>query len=75
MGSLRFHVIVRGKRIGIRLKDLESQAIRDYHGPVFFRLMRHTASLQSGSHLTAKRLSMSTFLRRRARHQCGHSSL
>jgi uncharacterized protein (DUF1684 family) len=38
MGSLRFHVIVRGKRIGIRLKDLESQAIRDYHGPVFFPL-------------------------------------
>jgi len=38
MGSLRFHVIVRGKRIGIRLKDLESQAIHDYHGPVFFPL-------------------------------------
>jgi len=38
MGSLRFHVIVRGKRIGIRLKDLDSQAIRDYKGPVFFPL-------------------------------------
>jgi len=59
MGSLRFHVIVRGKRIGIRLKDLESQAIHDYHGPFSSRSMRHTASLQSGSHLTAKRLSMS----------------
>ncbi len=38
MGSLRFHVIVRGQRIGIRLKDLESQAIHDYRGPVFFPL-------------------------------------
>src|SRR5882724_240850 len=38
MGSLRFHVIVRGKRIGIRLKDLESEAVRNYHGPVFFPL-------------------------------------
>jgi len=36
MGSLRFHVIIRGKRVGIRLKDLDSQAIRDYKGPVFF---------------------------------------
>jgi hypothetical protein len=38
MGSLRFHVIVRGKRIGIRLKDLESEAVRNYHGPTFFPL-------------------------------------
>jgi uncharacterized protein (DUF1684 family) len=38
MGSLRFHAIVRGKRIGIRLKDLDSQAVRDYKGPVFFPL-------------------------------------
>ncbi len=38
MGSLRFHVIVRGKRIGIRLKDLQSKAILDYRGPVFFPL-------------------------------------
>ncbi len=38
MGSLRFHVIVRGKRIGIRLKDLDSQAVRDYRGPEFFPL-------------------------------------
>jgi len=38
MGSLRFHVIVRGKRVGIRLKDLESQAIHEYKGPVFFPL-------------------------------------
>lgn len=38
MGSLRFHVIVRGKRVGIRLKDLDSQAVRDYKGPDFFPL-------------------------------------
>jgi uncharacterized protein (DUF1684 family) len=38
MGSLRFHAIVRGQRIGIRLKDLESAAVRDYQGPVFFPL-------------------------------------
>lgn len=38
MGSLRFYAIVRGKRVGIRLKDLESQAIREYKGPVFFPL-------------------------------------
>jgi uncharacterized protein (DUF1684 family) len=38
MGSLRFYVIVRGQRIGIRLKDLDSQAIREYKGPVFFPL-------------------------------------
>jgi uncharacterized protein (DUF1684 family) len=38
MGSLRFHVIVRGQRIGIRLKDLDSPAIREYQGPVFYPL-------------------------------------
>ncbi len=38
MGTLRFHVIVRGKRVGIRLKDLDSPAVRDYKGPVFFPL-------------------------------------
>jgi hypothetical protein len=32
MGSLRFHVIVRGQRIGVRPKDLDSQAIREYKG-------------------------------------------
>lgn len=36
MGSLRFHVIVRGKRIGIRLKDLDSDAVKNYRGPIFF---------------------------------------
>jgi uncharacterized protein (DUF1684 family) len=38
LGSLRLHLIVRGERIGIRLKDLESDAVRQYHGPQFFPL-------------------------------------
>jgi uncharacterized protein len=36
MGSLRFKVIVRGERVGIRLKDSDSEAARKYAGPVFF---------------------------------------
>lgn len=38
LGNLRLHVIVRGERVGIRLKDLESDAVRTYHGPQFFPL-------------------------------------
>jgi hypothetical protein len=38
LGSLRMHVIVRGQRTGIRVKDLNSAAVRDYRGPVFFPL-------------------------------------
>jgi uncharacterized protein len=38
MGGLRFHLIVRGERVGIRLKDLESEAVRSYRGPDFFPL-------------------------------------
>ncbi len=38
LGNLRLHVIVRGERIGIRLKDLESDAVPQYHGPQFFPL-------------------------------------
>ncbi len=38
IGSLRLHVIVRGERIGIRVKDVESDAARRYAGPVFFPL-------------------------------------
>jgi uncharacterized protein (DUF1684 family) len=38
IGSLRLHVIVRGERIGIRLKDVESEAVRKYPGPLFFPL-------------------------------------
>jgi len=38
MGSLRFHVIKRGRRVGVRLKDLESEAVKSYPGPTFFPL-------------------------------------
>jgi len=38
MGSLRFHVIVRGERVGVRLKDLESPAIAAFKGMKFFPL-------------------------------------
>ncbi|MGH9545803.1 MAG: DUF1684 domain-containing protein [Terriglobales bacterium] len=38
MGNLRLHVIVRGERVGIRLKDLESDAVRQYRGAQFFPL-------------------------------------
>jgi uncharacterized protein (DUF1684 family) len=36
LGSLRLKVIVRGERIGIRVKDLESDNAKNYRGPVFF---------------------------------------
>lgn len=38
LGSLSFLVIKRGQRVGIRLKDLDSKAVKDYRGPVFFPL-------------------------------------
>jgi uncharacterized protein len=38
LGNLRLHVIVRGERVGIRLKDLESDAVRQYKGAQFFPL-------------------------------------
>lgn len=38
LGKLRLHVIVRGPRVGIRLKDLESDAVRQYRVPQFFPL-------------------------------------
>jgi uncharacterized protein len=38
LGSLRMHVIKRGERLGIRVKDLNSAAIQKYAGPVFFPL-------------------------------------
>jgi uncharacterized protein (DUF1684 family) len=38
MGSLRFHVIVRGERVGIRLLDTESAAARSFKGMAFFPL-------------------------------------
>jgi uncharacterized protein (DUF1684 family) len=36
LGSLRIKVIVRGQRIGIRLKDVDSEQAKNYRGPVFF---------------------------------------
>jgi uncharacterized protein (DUF1684 family) len=36
LGSLRIKAIIRGRRIGIRLKDVDSEAARNYRGPVFF---------------------------------------
>jgi len=38
LGKLRLHVIVRGERVGIRLKDLENDAVHQYRGPQFFPL-------------------------------------
>ena len=38
MGTLRFHVIVRGERIGIRLRDTDSAASRNFKGMIFFPL-------------------------------------
>jgi|SRR5271166_2247873 len=38
MGTLRFHVIERGERVGIRLKDADSAAVRNFHGLVFYPL-------------------------------------
>jgi uncharacterized protein (DUF1684 family) len=38
MGSLRMKAIVRGERIGIRLKDIDSGEAKNYRGPVFFPL-------------------------------------
>jgi uncharacterized protein len=36
LGSLRIKAIVRGQRIGIRVKDVDSEAVKNYRGPVFF---------------------------------------
>jgi hypothetical protein len=38
MGSLLFHVIVRGERVGIRLKDTDSENTRKFRGMQFFPL-------------------------------------
>ena len=38
MQSLRFHVIVRGTRVGVRLKDIDSTAARNFRGLTFFPL-------------------------------------
>jgi uncharacterized protein len=38
MGSLRFHIIVRGEHVGVRLRDTESAAAHDFKGMMFFPL-------------------------------------
>jgi hypothetical protein len=38
MGTLEFHIIVRGERVGIRLKDTDSSLLRSFHGLVFYPL-------------------------------------
>jgi len=38
MGTLRFHVIVRGERVGIRVKDLESASVTNFKGLIFYPL-------------------------------------
>ncbi len=38
MGTLQFHVIVRGERVGIRLKDRESTAAVNFKGLTFYPL-------------------------------------
>jgi hypothetical protein len=38
IGTLVFHVIVRGERVGIRVRDRESAAVRDFKGMMFYPL-------------------------------------
>ena len=38
LGSLRMHLIQRGERAGIRVKDLKNPAIEKYPGPTFYPL-------------------------------------
>lgn len=38
MGTLRFHVIVRGERVGIRVRDTDSAAARNFKGMMFYPL-------------------------------------
>lgn len=38
LGTLRMHVIERGDRVGIRVKDLDSPAVKNYRGGEFFPL-------------------------------------
>ena len=52
LDSLRFHVIIRGERVGIRLKDLESPAAAKFKGMIFYPLdlnYRVTATWEPGN--------------------------
>jgi uncharacterized protein (DUF1684 family) len=47
LGHLRMHVIKRGERTGIRLKDLNSAAVREFRGLTFFALdLRYRVNAQ-----------------------------
>jgi uncharacterized protein len=51
LDSLRFHVIVRGERVGIRVKDMESAAVANFKGLMFYPLdmnYRVTATWEPG---------------------------
>lgn len=41
MGTLRFHIIVRGVRIGVRVLDTDSAAARNFKGMMFYPLDLH----------------------------------
>jgi hypothetical protein len=56
MGSLQFHVIVRGERVGIRLRDAESESVHKFRGLTFYPLdlnYRVTAAWVPGDGKTA----------------------
>jgi uncharacterized protein len=38
MGTLRFHIIVRGEHVGVRVRDTDSAAARNFKGMMFFPL-------------------------------------
>ena len=38
MGTLRFHVIVRGERVGVRVRDSDSASARNFKGMMFYPL-------------------------------------
>jgi uncharacterized protein (DUF1684 family) len=40
-GSLRMHMIRRGERVGLRVKDMNNPKIRSYAGPTFFPIDLH----------------------------------
>ena len=54
LGSLLINVVKRGERIGVRVKDTESQTRREFKGPSIIRLIRSGASKRASS-LTSRR--------------------
>ena len=38
MGTLRFHIIVRGEHVGVRVRDTDSESARSFKGMMFFPL-------------------------------------